>query len=236
MRDWCVIVREKLAGLDLPPSQQEETVRELAAHLEDHYEEGRARGLNDSDACELTLSEIADWRRLARKIRAARRQEETMKNRIMSLWLPGFVGGSVALESFHILWIAGFRPRPFLVGSIVGLQLYLPWIFLLPLFGALAAYMSRRAEGQRMARLTAVLFPSIVVLVMLCAAVLASVIIAPQKRAMDILPNLIGAHFSLPVGFAQAAFNWVVLPSAALLLGALPFLGSSQIRKEGQAQ
>lgn len=236
MREWYAIVGEKLAGLDLAPSQQEETVRELASHLEDHYEEGRAHGLNDSDACELTLREITDWRRLARRIHHAKQTEETMKNRMRNLWLPGLISGTVACESFHMLWLAGFRPQSFWVGSLVGLQLYLPWLFILPLFGALTAHLSRRAEGQRMARLAAVLFPSIVILLMLFGAVVASVIIAPQKRALDILPNLLGAHFSLPVGFAQAALNWVVLPSAALLLGAVPFLRGSQIPEEGRAQ
>ena len=236
MRDWCAFVREKLTGLDLAPPQQEETVRELAAHLEDHYEEGRALGLTDSKACDLALSEVANWRRLARKIHHLKRTEETMKGRIRNLWLPGFISGSVALESFHILWLAGYRPRPFWAGSLEGLQLYLPWLFILPLFGALAAHLSRRAEGQRLTRLAAVLSPSIVTLVMLCVAVLVSVVIAPEKRVIDLIPYLLGVHQSLPVGFAQSIFNWVVLPSAALLLGAIPFLRNPQIREEGAAQ
>ncbi len=224
MHDWCSMVREKLAGVGLAPTQQQETVRELAAHLEDHYEEGRARGLSDSDACERALSEVADWRRLARHIHRAKQQEDDMNTRTKNLWFPGLVSGVATMGSLFILSRAGFQPRTFSVGSFGWLQLYIPWLLVLPMFGALGAYLSRRAEGQRLTRLAAALFPAIVMLEVLCLALAVSAIFDHQLHSPT-FPNRI----------AMVIFNWVVLPCVPLLLGALPFLGASQLRKPQEA-
>jgi hypothetical protein len=217
------MVSEKLTELGLPLAQHQETVRELAAHLEDHYEEARARGLNDSDACELALNEVADWRRLSREIHRARHQEETMKNRTMKLWLPGLATGFAAMSTLSILSHAGLPPRIILVGSGGSLQLPIPWLLMLPIFGALGAYLSRRADGQRVTRIAAALFPAIVLLGMLLFGAFVSVFVDHRLR-----------EHPLPFLFGLVTFNWVVLPGAALLLGALPFLWGSQIHTAEQ--
>jgi hypothetical protein len=223
VRDWSAMVSEKLTKLGLPPAQHQETVRELAAHLEDQYEEGRAQGLTESAACELALKEVADWRRLSREIHRARRQEESMKNRTMKLWLPGLATGFAAMSTLSILSYAGLEPRIILLGAGESLQLPIPWLLMLPVFGALGAYLSRRADGKRMTRIAAALFPAIVLLAMLFFGAFVSVFVDHRLR-----------EHPLPFLFGLVTFNWVFLPSAALLLGALPFLQNSQRIGAGQ--
>jgi len=43
--DWQKRVRERLESCGLPPAIYEEVVSELAAHLEEAYEDARSRGL-----------------------------------------------------------------------------------------------------------------------------------------------------------------------------------------------
>jgi hypothetical protein len=43
--DWRALVRERLRPLHLAPEESEQVVAELAAHLEDFYEEQIANGL-----------------------------------------------------------------------------------------------------------------------------------------------------------------------------------------------
>jgi hypothetical protein len=49
-------------------TQQSEIVAELAGYLEDLYEDQRARGACESEAIDRALEEVADGRRLGRKI------------------------------------------------------------------------------------------------------------------------------------------------------------------------
>jgi hypothetical protein len=205
-------------------STQEETVRELAAHLEDHYEETCAAGLSDLEAYELASNEVADWRRLVREIHDLKQEEDAMNNRTWSLWLPGLATGIAAMSTLFLFTRAGFEPRTLWAGSFGWLQLYIPWLVALPLFGALGAYLSRRAEGERTTRVVAALFPSMVMLVVVCLGAAVSIIFDR------------GLHrptFSNSV--AMIVFNWVLLPGAALLLGALPFLRNIHSREAGEA-
>ncbi len=218
MRDWGALVHEHLGGLELAPAQQEEIVAELAGHLEDLYEERRAQGLGESEAIERALDEVADWRRLARKIHRAKREEENMNNRTKSLWLPGLVSLAAANGFLMILQRAGLPIHLFKLGSI-GMPVYVPWLVVMPLFGALGAYLSRRGGGDRLARLTAGLFPSFVMLGLICAVVLATLIVNRGGGGLFAVAIFLGIFF------------WVVLPGVALLLGALPFLKAPKLRQ-----
>jgi len=77
-----------------------------------------------------------------------------------------------------------------------------------PLFGAASAYLSRRSGGDRSAAGTAALFPSLVMIPLWM--VLATRMSHPST----------GQWFDLFSG----VLNWIVVPGAALLLGALAFL------------
>lgn len=148
-----------------------------------------------------------------------------MNDRTRSLWIPGLASLTAAMGTLMIMNRFGVEPRIFWYGSKVGLELYLPWLMVLPVFGALGAYLSRRAKGQLKARLVAALFPAIVLFGFFCFAITVSAVIERH------VPWRV-----LPLVFALAVFNWALLPGAALLLGALPFLWNSQMQETEQAR
>ena len=213
MPEWDVIVREKLKDLGLGVPQQEEIADELADHLEDIYEQFLEEGLCEPEALRLTIQEAADWRKLARNIRRARRKEDVMNNRTKTIWLPGLAALTAASVSLMLLErIVMLQPRLWWKDSGV-LAIHASWWILLPLCGAAGAYLSRRGGGQRLARLAAGLFPAIVMLCVFCFVLPVSVLIERNAFVMQ--------H---PLYFLLALINWTVVPGLALLLGALPFL------------
>jgi hypothetical protein len=217
VRNWKVLVRERLGSLNITPAQQEEVVAELSAHLEDLYEEGRAQGLGESEAVERALDEVADWGSLSQKIRRAK-QEDNMNQRTRTLWLPGLVSLTSAMAFLMILQASGVQPHFIWMRSGPPLELYTPWLVAHPLFGAMGAYLSRRAGGDRRACLAAGLFPSITMLALCCVGV--SVKLITDRAALQIPLFAILAQLGV----------WIVLPGLALLIGALPFLNASKLR------
>jgi hypothetical protein len=59
MPEWRRLVRERLAGVDLPPADEIGIVEELAQHLEDRYRELCSAGQSDEEALRASLDEIA---------------------------------------------------------------------------------------------------------------------------------------------------------------------------------
>jgi hypothetical protein len=221
VRDWQALVRERLNARGLTCEQQTEIVAELAAHLEDFYEEQRAQGANESDAIRTALDEVANWQRLARKIRNSKKEEGQMNTRTKSMWLPGFATLTAAMGTLMIMDRFNIEPKMIWHGSMAVVQLYFPWLAALPFIGGLGAYLSRQAQGQMLARLVAALFPALVPFAIFCPA---------------IVVRMLEHHLTwtaMPVAFAGLVFSWVLLPGAMLLLGALPFLRNSRM---GQAQ
>jgi len=207
MPDWKEIVGERLGS-----RADAQAVSELAAHLEEVYEEMRARGVSGAAAAEFALQEVQDWRVFAIAIRRAR-EGNSMNYRTKSLWLPAlatFFGASISLM---VCQFFGLEPHMVWIGKI-GLTLYWVWLATLPLFGAIGALLSRRASGLISARLAAGLSPALIMLAVLC-------VILPWGMAID------GFDFFRLVGFGLGAVNWVVLPACALALGALPFLAET---------
>jgi hypothetical protein len=58
MADWRVLIRERLAGVPLRPTDELDIVEELAQHLEDRYRDLRAGGAEDEDAVRKSLEEL----------------------------------------------------------------------------------------------------------------------------------------------------------------------------------
>lgn len=221
MPDWQRLVRERLSGCGLPAAQQNEVFVELAAHLEDRFELERASGLDEPEAFRHALNEVDNWRALARKIHRARRQEVVMNHRTRSLWVPGLVCTLAAMGSRMLLVMAGIGPRVLYAGSkaaSAGLEIYLPWLVMLPAIGALAAYLSQRADGRRPARIVAALFPCLVFVGLFI---------------LGLTVTILSRHPTPPrqlfFAFAVAELNWIVIPGAALFLGALPFIRSVRL-------
>ena len=133
-----------------------------------------------------------------------------MNNRTKSLWLPALMtllGASTSLALFQYL---GARPHLVWVGN-AALTFYWAWLATLPIFGAMGAYLSRRAQSSAWARLAAGVAPALVMLIVMC-------LILPWGLAID------GIHFFRLVSFGLGLTNWVAIPSVALLVGAVPFL------------
>jgi hypothetical protein len=234
MRDWEGLVSERLGALEGDAAEREEIVRELAGHLEDFYLEKCAKGLSESSAMELTLAQVADWRGLTRKIRLAKRREDSMNDRTKGYWLPGLVAFTASMVWLMILQLAipmrypwyatdhmvaahaGSGPR---MVSNSGLQIYflaapyLFWLLAQPAFGALGAYLSKRGGGEPRARMVAGIFPSIM---FLCALSFVFVTAVFVERNPFVLSH--------PLYFVLILLPWVVFPTAALMLGVLPFL------------
>jgi hypothetical protein len=235
MRDWKKLVRERMSGLNLPPDLKEEVVSELAAHLEDGYQNEVARGLGESEASRHVLSEV-QWNKLAREIRRATSKEESMNNRTRALWLPAMVNLTVAAVLLIILVELGADDRMtrstwlavnqlaldhrghvwFFVLVYKLLEMIHPsWLLTLPLSAAAGCFMARRAQASAAVRLMVGLAPSLLWLAVFVAMSLEFELDRWQ------FPTGFPLEFSY---FALSALGWIVLPAVPLLLGTLPFL------------
>jgi hypothetical protein len=219
MQDWHQFVRARLQPGRFRVSDQNAIISELAAHLEEIYEESRSQGLSDAEALERILQEVEDWHVLAREISCLK--EDRMNYRTKGLWLPALITLLGASAALALTQYAGMRPRLVWVGGW-GITLYWTWLATLPGFGALGAYLSQRAETTAKLRLVASLSPALVMLIVMC-------IVLPFGLVMD------GFHFFRLVGFGLGLLNWVAIPGFALLAGAAPFLRATSPRQKLEA-
>jgi hypothetical protein len=214
MTDWKKLVRERLGSTQLPRHVHDEIMYELAAHLEETYVAALTRGMNETEARKIALQEVDDWPVLAANICHAKSEEDPMNHRTKTLWLPGFA--SLAAASLFLLALTQLSLEPqFLVrlNSGLGRSLYIGWLCAQIVFGALGAYLSRRAGGTRTTRIVAATFPAIVLF---------------GLWAFWIPLSAIGEHNTFvlrhPLYYALGIFIWVLPPAITLFLGAAPFL------------
>ena len=210
MPDWNKVVRERLSLVDLTPAEQKEIIAELASHLDDLYEQCRGQGMSESQAVQRTGNEIRNPARLARTIERAKYKEGNMNDRTSHLWLPGLA----SLIAAAILLVLEIRLgiREAFVHLPLAMTAIFPWLANMLLSGGVAAYLSRRGGGTRLARLTSALFPAGAFFLCFCLVFVA--------RFFEADP------FITLSAFAITACNWVLVPGVALVLGALPFLGA----------
>ncbi len=214
MPDWHALVRQRLATLGLAAAREEEIRAELAEHLEDAYQHGLARGCTPAEAEACAEQQVANWNALAARIR----REETMSTTTRTLWLPGTsVMLFAALFGLAIIrvvpppaWVD--ERRPWLAAA---------WLALYLVLGGLGAYWSRRAGGTLAQRLLSGAFPLILHLAIACLTALAA-LFSPAPAFPE--------HLRLSF-WAGIALGWVLIPGAALALGALPFLRDSTVKK-----
>jgi len=211
MPDWSALVREHVGSLHLPRASEAEIVSELAAHLEDLYEEQIAGGMSESEALEGALDQ-ASWRGLAKNIERIKRQEEMMNRRSQQIWFPSLVTLALSMGCLMILQESSAQPQMPWNHAGAPLMPYLLWIVTLPFVGAVSGYLSGRAEGPPAARFLAVLFPAVVMF----------------GLWLIILTILMARGSERPIQWGSFGFGlllWVVVPGLALMLGAWPFLG-----------
>jgi len=221
MPDWQEMIRPKLAPLGLDAKREEEIIAELAAHLEDFHEDLVRQGKSQSEAAELAFSAAADWDALRREIQAAANEEVIMnyrlgpagKRRLKTFWLPGACTGALSGILLRLLQMPS-APSPHIFWPTPGMPFvfYWHWLLCLPLVGGIGAYWSRHAGGKLRARALAASSPA---LAWLCFPG----IFLPFVLVFQWIVH----HNALLVPAALFLLGWVILPEAALLLGALPF-------------
>jgi len=208
MPDWEEIVRCELAGLELDPRERREVVEELTAHLEEVCDGLLRQGVTEEEAVRRTLSQAGSWRDLRRKIQAARNKEDTMTARVTQFWFPGLLTFLVSMVLLELVQKVG--PKPIILGLDKGipiLMFYTGWLALLPLAGALGAYLSHRARGSFRTALVSSLFPVLPLVVVFLIAI-------PIGLAMG--------HGLAPKVILNIGVEWVLLPGMALFAGGLP--------------
>jgi len=210
MPDWQEFVRHKLSGLALDAAERDEVHAELAAHLEESYEAFRAGGLPDQEAVQRTFAQSGGWKDLQQGIYSARRGKDTMTNRVKQLWLPGLLTFALSMGLLEIA--QKFAPRPIVLEWLKGpvFMLYPSWLLILPLVGALGAYLSKRAGGSARMVLVSSVFPVLPYAVVFMIAIPAGLVIS---RAL--------AHHVVASAFFSLSLGWVLAPGMALLAGGI---------------
>ena len=138
-----------------------------------------------------------------------------MNNRTKTLWLPALASLTGSMAWRLILQRSFPQSQTLLNHAGLPLAYQLLWLAALPSFGALSAYLSHRAGGDRLTGLTAALSPSIVMIPLWIA--LATRMSHPSPRQW--------------FGLLCGVLNWIVSPGIALSLGALS-LPSTRIKKD----
>ena len=211
MPDWQKLVRRRLSGLTLDAAEKDEVQAELATHLEESYEVFRAEGLPEYEAVQRTLAQVADWKDLQRKIDSARIAKDTMTNRVTQLWLPGLLTFALSMGLLEL--VQKFGPRPIILNLDKGtpvLMFYTSWLLILPLAGALGAYLSKRAGGSVRMVLASSIFPVLPFAVVFLIAIPVGLVIGH---------NL--AHHIVTAAFFTMGLGWVLAPGATLFAGGL---------------
>jgi hypothetical protein len=216
--DWERLTEDRLEAEGLGSAIEPEVAAELAHHLENVCESWLSRGHSEEESVRRAWSEVVNWPRLVRKIRFAKEGEELMKNRIKTLWFPGLAMTVVAMGLLTAAMHAGFQPRIVWLTHGISILFYVPWLAILPVVGALAAYWSGTQGGSVGVRLAAALFT----------------VVAMATIFMLVMPVvvLIDRHVpwsTLTISWIASMVGWVFVPGAALLLGALPFLRGKSV-------
>jgi hypothetical protein len=207
VRDWNACALDRLSSLRIADDRKRDLALELGEHLEELYADLRSRGVPEEQAYLETCARVGNWEELNNGIFTATK-EATMVDRIKQIWMPAavtFVLGYAALMILDVTRARGVmshanRPR--------GLAIYLPWLLLLTVIGAAAAYMSRHARGEGWRVYLAASFPALAfgaVLLGLIAMVGAT---EPQRLSAN------------PAALVLLLVNWVALPGLALCAGA----------------
>ena len=136
-----------------------------------------------------------------------------MNDRVRQFWFPSLL---TLLSSMGLLMvIQSLGPNPWIVARRSGWSLiapvaviYLPWLFLLPLIGAVGAYLSNRAGGSQRAMFASIVFPVLPYLVFFLLAL-----------PVTALFNESLGHNIMFLALFLGLLVWVVAPGAALLTG-----------------
>jgi PadR family transcriptional regulator PadR len=167
----------------------------------------RCQGLCEQDARRLTEEEVTNWRELCEQIVRAK-QEDRMENRVRQLWIPGLVTFFGAAVSLVILGELGVEPAAFSATPMPPVMFYIPWLMVLPVFGALGAFLARRANSQGVAVHISSTFPAILMAIAMVTTLI--IVLLVHGRTQTVLT---------PGTFLTAGLSWVLVPGVTLLVG-----------------
>jgi hypothetical protein len=234
MPDNRVLLKESLGELGLAPQREEEILRELGDHVEDHAAALEARGVSQEAAAREALDSVSDWLDLRQEILRAETEEGNMNYRTKVFWLPSMCALAISSGLLAVFQHVGLAPRFYWLSGEPGTYhpyffFYVPWLIALPVVGAGAAFWSQLAGGKALHRMLAALAPSIgmlgffLIFVPFIAWPIGLVLMVHYH--MHISFSLTGHSLvEFIIGFLVLLANWVLLPAIALFIGAAPFL------------
>jgi hypothetical protein len=207
MPEWRDYVGQQLRAKPGPKNEEYQVLEELAGHLEEYYHALRAQGIAEAQAVHQAKKRVGDWEQLRAEIWLAKR-EGTMSDRVRQFWVPGLVTlllanvALTAIERWHV------EPLRVGVGKYWMLCVYVPWLLILPMVGALGGYLARRAQGRGWRVYLAAAFPALVIGGLF-------LLILPLALVFD---REVSSHFQWS-GILAGLTSWVVLPGLALAAG-----------------
>jgi len=217
MADHQELIKERLGKLGLGTRREEEILRELGEHLQDHVAALEAGGMASEEAAREALDSVSNWPEFREEILSAETEEAKMNYRTKVLWLPAFCTFTLSMGLLALLQISGLRPSFFLWSRFI--PIHIPWLIALPIIGAIGAFWSKRAGGKLSYRLLVSQAPTIIWLSVLLTVLALSLVTdrhIPLSLKMGALMTYIVA--------------WVLLPALALFLGAAPFLRKTHVQ------
>lgn len=226
MRDWEQLVGERIGARFV--AAHPEVVCELASHLRETCEDLINAGMPHERAERQALAQVASWIRLRNDLERAREGDSMKNQQIRSVWLPGLLTVVSGFGLFNVTEASGAL-RSWILQSRVTAVLPLPtlhnpgvlfaisWVAVLPLAGALGAFVSWRAGGRPGQRVIAALFPALVI-AGLAFLFLIGDVLRPAMREGAALGH-----------FVDAFVVWFLFPAISLTLGTLPFLRLSTL-------
>jgi hypothetical protein len=134
-----------------------------------------------------------------------------MNDRTRNFWLPGLTVFAASMSWMALLQRLNFPLHAPWAHSGLPAPSYLLWVLPQPIFGAIGAYLSRRAGGRVKARLAASLFPSIVLFAIVDGVIVLGIVVEHDPHIVQ-----------QPLNIMLTLLTWVVLPGIALFFGALP--------------
>jgi hypothetical protein len=145
-----------------------------------------------------------------------RQSADRMNNRTRSFWLPGLTVFLASMSWMALLQRLNVPLRAPWAHSGLPVTSYTLWVLPQPIFGAIGAYLSRRAGGGVRARVAASLFPPIVLFAVVCGVIALGIFVEHDPHILQ-----------QPLNIALTFLTWVLMPGIALLCGALPLCRTS---------
>ena len=202
MPDFEKLLRQRLGSWNC--AGRSEVIRELAAHLQARFQELVHQGMAPDKAVQAAFEIVGDWRELRMEIAAARRR--TMTERAKCILIPGAVALLIATLAERLLWPT---PRNWTNWTIVWVVLVAPNLFA----GAAGAAASLYAGGSRKQRIWAAGTPALSALALFGWGFVVE----------NLGRHTVGWPASTDPAVRYLLFMFLV-PTAALFVGALPFL------------